>query len=444
MFESIIEGYNEYYSAELSVKIRRGLKESRIKGNFTGGKVMYGYDIVGKKWVVNERETEIVRKIFTDCSQGVLLKNIAAELNGKGVKTKAGGSWTIGGVSHILNNERYCGTVRIGGEVYANIIPPIIDEALYKKVSGNMAANCRRTSHFKSPIPFYLSGKLLCMHCGSPIHGESGTGRANVYYYYKCQSNKRNKGACPKKVVKRNMLEDYIIDKIEQYILQRKYIMAVAKDMTDNFNARIKSGDGLNLLKWEQAQNDKELNNTLVAIRMGVVTQSTKEMLEQLEEQKERLAVEIAKLSSRRPKIIDVNDCADFLFSLTALDFSIAENRKLLFDHFIRRVELGNRKIRIFFNPVDKPYLYSEKEDDLEPTEREAEKEKAPAESDNTFIGGSSGVGSGGDKSTKSEPRCPLIFSNTVYRKLLVPSNVSVPLSMASNSERDTDFVPSL
>jgi DNA invertase Pin-like site-specific DNA recombinase len=68
MFESIIEGYNEYYSAELSVKIRRGLKESRLKGNFTGGKVMYGYDIAGKKWVVNERETEIVRKIFTDCS----------------------------------------------------------------------------------------------------------------------------------------------------------------------------------------------------------------------------------------------------------------------------------------------------------------------------------------------------------------------------------------
>ena len=37
MFESIIEGYNEYYSAELSAKVRRGLKESRIKGNFTGG-----------------------------------------------------------------------------------------------------------------------------------------------------------------------------------------------------------------------------------------------------------------------------------------------------------------------------------------------------------------------------------------------------------------------
>jgi len=68
---------------------------------------------------------------------------------------------------------------------------------------------------------------------------------------------------------------------------------------------------------------------------MGIITQSTKDMLEQLEQKKEQLAVEITKLSSKKPKIIDVNDCVDFLFSLTALDFSTAENKELLFKHFI-------------------------------------------------------------------------------------------------------------
>ena len=91
-----------------------------------------------------------------------------------------------------------------------------------------------------------------------------------------------------------------------------------------------------------------------------------------------------------------MNDCADFLFSLTALDFSVAENKKLLFDRFVKRVELGNRKIRIFFNPVDKPYLYSEKEDDLNPTEIEesGDKEKLPNE---PAIGCSSGSAVGGE-----------------------------------------------
>ena len=186
--------------------------------------------------------------------------------------------------------------------------------ALFKKVAMNIGLNVRRTSHFKSEIPFYLSGKLFCMHCGAPMNGESGTGRSGMYYYYKCQSNKKKKGSCQKKAVKRDMIEQYVIDKIDQYILQRKYITTIAAEMSGNFNARIKNDDSLELLKRGQAQNEKELQNTLAAVRMGLATQSMKEMLEQLEADKARIAIEIAKLTSKKPKIIDANDCADFLF----------------------------------------------------------------------------------------------------------------------------------
>ena len=37
ILESMLEGYAEYYSAELSQKVKRGMNESRRKGNFTGG-----------------------------------------------------------------------------------------------------------------------------------------------------------------------------------------------------------------------------------------------------------------------------------------------------------------------------------------------------------------------------------------------------------------------
>ena len=412
MFESILEGYNEFFSAELSQKVKRGIKESWIKGNFTGGHILYGYDAVNKKLIVNEREAENVRKIFTDCARGVLLKNIAAELNEQGYRSKTRTLWTTYHISRILNNEKYCGIVRSGDEVYKNIVPPIVDEELYKKVGSNMKKNNRRTAHFNSNIPFYLSGKLFCMNCGVPMNGESGTGTHNVFYYYKCSSNKRKKGSCPKRTVRRDTLEDYIIEKIEQYILQRKYIMTVAAEMSANFNAKIKSDDSLNLLKREQAQNDKELQNTLSAVRMGLATQSMKEMLEQLEERKNQIAIEIAKLSGKQPKTVDVNECADFLFSLTALDFSVAENRKLLFDRFVKRVELGNRKIRIFFNPIDKPYLYSEKEDDLEPMEKEDDKGKSPADSD--IIGRSSGDAVGDPSAART--RDTVIKSHVLYR----------------------------
>lgn len=328
MFESIIEGYSEFYSAELSAKVKRGLNESRIKGNFTGGFVIYGYEIINQKWMIKEDEAANVRKVFTDCANGILLKTIAAELNDKGSRTKTNAPWSINRISRILNNEKYCGIIRSGDEIFNNIIPQIIDEDLFIKVNKNLTTNNRRTSHFKSPVPYYLSGKLFCMHCGEPLNGETGTGRGGTYYYYKCQSNKKVRKTCVKKNVRRDMLEEYVIDKIQQYILQPKYIMTVAAEMTETFNERVKSDNELSLLKKAQTKNDKEIENTLAAIRMGVVTQSTKDMLLSLEEKKEQLAVDIAKLSCRSPKVLETSECADFLFSLTALDFSVAANKK--------------------------------------------------------------------------------------------------------------------
>ena len=47
----MLEGYAEYYSAELSQKVRRGMNETRMKGNYTGGHLLYGYRKEGKKVV---------------------------------------------------------------------------------------------------------------------------------------------------------------------------------------------------------------------------------------------------------------------------------------------------------------------------------------------------------------------------------------------------------
>lgn len=43
ILESLLEGMNQYYSAELSQKVRRGMRETRLKGNYQGGGViLYG------------------------------------------------------------------------------------------------------------------------------------------------------------------------------------------------------------------------------------------------------------------------------------------------------------------------------------------------------------------------------------------------------------------
>lgn len=80
LMESLLEGMNEYYSKELSQKVRRGLHESRSKGYFIGGNVNYGYKLepvmreengkqvrIADRVVINEDEfsIEIFNKSFT-------------------------------------------------------------------------------------------------------------------------------------------------------------------------------------------------------------------------------------------------------------------------------------------------------------------------------------------------------------------------------------------
>ena len=85
ILESLLEGMAEYYSAELSQKVTRGMHETLAKGRFPGGSVLFGYDLVGDKitgrhLVINEQEAEIVRTVFNDYNKGLEIKSILTEL----------------------------------------------------------------------------------------------------------------------------------------------------------------------------------------------------------------------------------------------------------------------------------------------------------------------------------------------------------------------------
>ena len=171
-----MEGYAEYYSAELSQKVKRGLKESRIKGNFTGGFVLYGYKIIDKKWVINEDEAGIVKRMFHDYVTGSRLKDIADSLNEMGIKTNTGKAFTVNIISRLLKNKKFMGVVS-ADEEYTNIVPAIVDNETFEQANKMLAQNKRMAASYKPEIPYLLSGKLFCGYCDTLMTGESGTSK---------------------------------------------------------------------------------------------------------------------------------------------------------------------------------------------------------------------------------------------------------------------------
>ena len=56
ILKGVIQLMNDYYVKELRQKVKRGMRETRLKGNFQGGTVPYGYKL-------NNKKLEIVVKV---------------------------------------------------------------------------------------------------------------------------------------------------------------------------------------------------------------------------------------------------------------------------------------------------------------------------------------------------------------------------------------------
>ena len=87
ILESMLEGYAEYYSAELSQKVTRGMTENALKARYNGGTMLFGYMVdKDKHYILNPATAPIVEEIFTRYADGETIVDIIDSLNARGVK----------------------------------------------------------------------------------------------------------------------------------------------------------------------------------------------------------------------------------------------------------------------------------------------------------------------------------------------------------------------
>ena len=123
ILESLLEGMNQYYSAELSQKVKRGMRETRLKGNYQGGGVPYGYKVEDRKIVIDEPNAEVVRYMYKAFAEGVFAHNIIANLTARCILYH-GKPFAKNTVYNILKNDKYSGVYECNGETVANMYPP--------------------------------------------------------------------------------------------------------------------------------------------------------------------------------------------------------------------------------------------------------------------------------------------------------------------------------
>lgn len=348
ILESVLEGYAEYYSADLSEKVIRGMTDNALKCKFNGGMMPIGYVIDAEQhFQIDPLTAPFVLEAFKRYDGGETISSVVNWLNEQGLTNTRGRKMTFNSVGHILHNRRYIGEFRYRDVVVPDGIPAIVPQDLFDRVQEKLAKNKKAPARHKAEDDYLLTTKLFCGYCGAYLCGESGTSRTGkVHHYYKCVSVKKKRTECHKKPVRKEWIEDLVVGETMKMVMDDKAIEAIVSMLMD-----LQDRDNVNVPLYEQQlyEADTAISNLLNAIQQGILTRSTKERLEELENRRDELENRLACEKLAKPKV-SAEFMTFWLHRFRKLDVRQQSHRKMLIDTFINAIFLYDDKMVITFN----------------------------------------------------------------------------------------------
>ena len=117
--------------------------------------------------------------------------------------------------------------------------------------------------------------------------------------YYKCAAAKKKK-TCDKKAVRKQWLEDLVVNETMKLVEDDASMNAIIAKVMELQN---QESTDLPIYEKQLKETETGITNMLNAIQMGILTSSTKERLEALEEQRKELQARIAEERLAKPKM---------------------------------------------------------------------------------------------------------------------------------------------
>lgn len=353
LLESVLEGSAEYYSANLSQNIKRGMRYNAQECKVNNGSMPFGYcKGPDGRYAIVDAEAEIVREIFQQVNQGVPFAHIANDLNARGIRTKRGNLWNKGSFHGMMKNESYIGVYTYSDVRVEGGMPAIIDKALFLEVDQKLKTKKNPQGRHRENGDYLLTGKLFCGPCGSPMVGISGTGRhGELHYYYSCQK-RRLEHSCQKENVRRDWIERTIVEAAINHVLKPEVMEWIA-DAVMAYQERQKNSAALIGLRDDLKENEKAINNMLKAIEAGIITTSTKERLVQLEEEKKQLENAIC-MEEACFTHVDREFLLYWMERFQGGNINDAGFRRKVIQSFVNSVYLWDDHLRIAFNYTGK------------------------------------------------------------------------------------------
>lgn len=334
IMEGLLEAMDEYYSAELSRKMRRGMEESFRKGKFIQSTPPFGYKLTEQHTLALDPDTApISGEIFHRYDAGEKIGQIAEWLNGQGLRKASGRPWSSMNVSRHLHHTVCKGEYRYGDFEGFMPCPAVIDAETFDRVQERLSTAAQR-HRVRSGYTYLLTGKMICASCGRPVCGS--TSQAQHYYY--CR---RCKDA---KCVKADYLHEKVLHALAEYLTGEK-----ADELADAAYAEYiaeEQPDPRPALEKELRSVETQLQNATQAILRGVDLDTLTDTINALKAQRDELRASLESVSAPIPKLT-----RDYFRA--ALSIMADKPGKELLDTVVNQIILKGDTVIICINLTD-------------------------------------------------------------------------------------------
>lgn len=355
LVEGLLESMAEYYSAELSQKIKRGMALNAEKCLANGSNPGLGFKVApDRHYVVDPETAPIVVRIFEEYAAGKPVIDICESLNRQGIRTSRGGSFNKNSLRKMLQNKRYIGYYIYDGNETPGGMPRIVSDELFYKVQEILAINKKAPAHSKAKTEYILTTKLFCGKCKEMMTGIKGTSHTGAaYHYYKCNAAK--KGQCDKKAVQKDYIENLVISECRK-LLTAPNIDKIAHEAVA-LCEREKDNSNLRRIERLIRENERKQNNLMNAVaecEIENVRQALYTELSRLNTEHDTLQSEYA-VEKNSSVSLTITEVKFFLSQLKKGRVNDMTYRKTLINVFVNAIYLYDDRLVIIFNSGDKP-----------------------------------------------------------------------------------------
>ncbi len=369
LLEGFLETIDQYYSANLAVEVRKGLRENALKGKHAGGQVLFGYSLDDEGYYVPNENAKIVKRMFEEFAAGVPKTDICERLNAEGYRNQRGKKFNTRTLYDLLRNEKYIGnyvytidkkeTIRLDGIIK--------DHPIDKELWNTVQRLCREASEEAQARQrtekryYHLTGKAFCTCCGEHIcgagskrsGGHNGKKDGKLNYYYKCVGKVKHKNGCKNPSINKDWFESKVLKAVTDIVMDENQVKQIAQvayeeilSMRDEpviSTAQLKKELAQIFKKQEKLTDlylDGDMSKEMLDEKNGELTRRKFQIEEELEKRRNVLEAE-----DIQPKDIE-NFIVQFIEDVKEDCGSMDEEfMRIMFNVFVKRADVSEEEV---------------------------------------------------------------------------------------------------